>query len=64
MFLRAAGEALSSRDGKSYVFTKANVTAIKKAYRAWVAERAASRNAKAETKVAAQNADEPVAGAS
>lgn len=57
VFLRAAGEGLSSRDGKSYVFTKANLTAIKKAYPAWVADRAAS---KAE-KVAAEQADEAVA---
>ncbi len=48
VFLRAAGDGMSSRDGKSYVFTKANVAAIKKAYPAWVAERAAARVAKAE----------------
>lgn len=46
MFLRAAGEGLSSRDGKSYVFTKAHVTKIKKAYPKWVAERTAARAVK------------------
>ncbi|RUP04759.1 MAG: hypothetical protein EKK34_12665 [Mycobacterium sp.] len=58
VFLRAAGEGLSSRDGKSYVFTKANVAAIKKAYPKWVADRTASKKAKAEAKVAAQKADD------
>ncbi|KUI04450.1 hypothetical protein [Mycobacterium sp. IS-3022] len=64
VFLRAAGEGLSSRDGKSYVFTKANVAAIKKAYPKWLADRTAARAAKAEAKAAAEKADEPVADAS
>jgi hypothetical protein len=43
-FLRSpAGQGLSSRDGKSNVFSKANLTAIKKAYPACVADRAASQ---------------------
>jgi len=64
VFLRAAGEGMSSRDGKSYVFTKANLAAIKKAYPAWVKERAASRKAKVDAMVAAEKTNEPVADAS
>lgn len=59
VFLRSGkADGMFSRDGKSYVFTKANVTAIKKAYPAWVAERA---KAKADAKVTAEKADEPKA---
>jgi hypothetical protein len=53
VFLRSpAGEGLSSREGKSYVFTKADLAKIRKAYPAWVKERAASKAAKAEAKKA------------
>lgn len=65
MFLRAAGDGKSSRDGKSYVFSKANLTAIKKAYPAWVADRETARAAKAAAKVADDHTtDEDIAEAS
>lgn len=61
VFLRAAGEGMSSRDGKSYVFSKANLTAIKKAYPAWVKDRETTRPAKAAAKAAeAVTADDDV----
>ncbi|WP_142277816.1 hypothetical protein [Mycobacterium avium] len=49
VFLRSGkAEGMFTRDGKVYVFTKADVAKIKKAYAAFVAERAASRKAKAD----------------
>lgn len=60
VYLRAI--AYEKTDGR-YVFTKTDVTKFKKAYPAWVAERAASKKAKADAKVAAET-PEPVADAS
>jgi predicted site-specific integrase-resolvase len=49
VFLRSGkAEGMFSRDGKSYVFTKADVTKIKKAYGEFVAERTAAKQAKEE----------------
>lgn len=49
VFLRSGkAEGMFTRDGKAYVFTKADVAKIKKAYAAFVAERAASKKAKAD----------------
>lgn len=65
VFLRSPkGEGLSSRDGKSYVFTKANLTAIRKAYPSYIADREAAKQAKAEALAAAAEATDDVAEAS
>ncbi|WP_431236066.1 hypothetical protein ACQ856_30270 (plasmid) [Mycolicibacterium psychrotolerans] len=49
MFLRSGkAEGMFTRDGKAYVFARVDVPKIKKAYAAFVAERAASKAAKAE----------------
>ncbi|MHC9295620.1 hypothetical protein ACRCUN_24420 [Mycobacterium sp. LTG2003] len=49
VFLRTGkADGMFTRDGKSYVFTKADVAKLKKAYTAFVAERAASKKAKAD----------------
>ncbi|WP_100484176.1 hypothetical protein [Mycobacteroides abscessus] len=54
VFLRSGkAEGMFTRDGKAYVFTKADVAKIKKAYAAFVADRAAKK-AKADD----TNADE------
>ncbi|WP_084021606.1 hypothetical protein [Mycobacterium avium] len=58
VYLRAIG--YEKTEGR-YVFSKADVATFKKAYPKWIAERAASRKAKADAKVAADNADEPKA---
>lgn len=52
VYLRATG--YEKTDGR-YVFTKANVTALRKGYAAWSKEREAARAAK----VAASKADTP-----
>jgi hypothetical protein len=47
VFLRSPkGAGLVARDGKAYVFTKADVAKIKKAYPEWVAERQTAKAAK------------------
>ncbi|WP_445163218.1 hypothetical protein ACTXG5_08330 [Mycobacterium sp. Dal123C01] len=47
VFLRSPrGAGLFERDGKAYVFSKADVARIKKAYAAWVADRAAAKASK------------------
>lgn len=44
VFLRSGkAEGMFTRDGKAYVFTKADVTKIKKAYAAFVADRAKAK---------------------
>lgn len=44
VFLRTGkAEGMFTRDGKSYVFTKADVAKLKKAYAAFVADRAAKK---------------------
>lgn len=49
VFLRSGkAEGMFTRDGKAYVFTKADVAKIKKAYAAFIADRAASKKAKAD----------------
>lgn len=49
VFLRSGkAEGMFSREGKAYVFTKADVAKIKKAYASFIAERAASKTTKAE----------------
>jgi len=57
VFLRSPGaEGMFTRDGKSYVFTKADVAKIKKAYPAWINQRAASK-ARALAAVAEETAE-------
>lgn len=55
VFLRATG--FEKTEGR-YVFTKANVATFKKTYPKWITERAASRKANADAKVAAEKADD------
>lgn len=44
VFLRSGkAEGMFTRDGKAYVFTKADVAKIKKAYAAFVADRTAKK---------------------
>ncbi|BBX06401.1 hypothetical protein [Mycolicibacterium aichiense] len=44
VFLRSGkADGMFSRDGKAYVFARVDVPKIKKAYVAWVAERAAAK---------------------
>ncbi|MGV0695856.1 hypothetical protein [Mycobacterium paraintracellulare] len=55
VFLRSGkAEGMFTRDGKSYVFTKADVAKIKKAYDAFVADRVASKKAKADETAAGE----------
>jgi predicted site-specific integrase-resolvase len=47
VFLRSGkAEGMFTRDGKAYVFTKSDVTKIKKAYAEFVAERTTAKQAK------------------
>lgn len=49
VFLRTGkAEGMFTRDGKAYVFTKADVAKLKKAYAAFIGDRAASKKAKAD----------------
>lgn len=49
VFLRSGkAEGMFTRDGKAYVFTKADVAKIKKAYAAFVADRAATKAKKSD----------------
>lgn len=49
VFLRSGkAEGMFTRDGKAYVFTKADVAKLKKGYAAYVADREATKAAKVE----------------